>query len=375
MEANMGVDRDRLADEFIRLVRIDSPSYKEREAVDYIKGVCTGLGLDVTEDDAGQKANGNAGNLIVRMKGNKNVPCMLIMAHVDTVAPCIGIKPVIEDGVIRSDGTTVLGADDKAGAAVMLEILKTLSGNDVGHGDIEAVFTIAEETGLVGSQLLDYTKIDARYGFVLDSCGKPGTYVTKAPYYYSFRVAVYGRSAHAGVEPEKGVSAIKIAADAISKMPFGRIDFETTSNVGYICGGGANNIVADNVLVKGEIRSRNKSMLDEVTRKINEAFEGSAKELGGRCEVEVSPGYSGYSLLPDSKIVSFLEKAAMKCGISLDPEESGGGSDTNNLNRAGIMSVDLGIGMNNVHSVNENISIDSMCEMTGFLLEIIKSIE
>jgi tripeptide aminopeptidase len=374
-EVIMGIDRERLVNEFIRLVKIDSPSYKEREAMDYISCVCRELGLEVYEDDAGEKAGGNAGNLIVRMKGRKDVPAVLIMAHVDNVPPCMGIKPVIEGDVIRSDGTTVLGADDKAGAAVMLEILKALTEDGGEHGDVEAVFTIAEETGLVGSQLLDYTKIKAEYGFVLDSNGDAGTYVIKAPYYNSFRAAVYGRAAHAGVEPEKGISAIKIAAEAITQMPFGRIDFETTSNVGYICGGGANNIVADNVLLRGEIRSRNKAMLDEVTGKIAEAFEKSASSMGGRCDFEASAGYSGYSLSKDSKIVSILEKAAAACGINLCPQESGGGSDTNNLNQAGIAAVDMGLGMYNVHSVNEYLDIGGMYRTAEFLMEIIRNVE
>jgi tripeptide aminopeptidase len=371
----MGINRDRLVNEFITLVKIDSPSYKEREVIDHLKDTCIRMGLEVTEDDTGTKVGGNAGNLIVRKKGNRDAPAVVLMAHVDTVTPCCGIKPVIEGDMIRSDGTTVLGADDKAGVAVILEILRALEEDGAGHGDIEAVFTIGEESGLVGSGHLDYSKIKAKYGFVLDTGGEAGTYVTKAPYYYGFRAAVSGKSAHAGVEPEKGVSAIRIAAEAITKMPFGRIDYETTSNIGSISGGGANNIVADSAVVNGEIRGRNKARLDEITARITGAFEEAAKTAGGKCDIQVSQGYSGYSLSQDSKLVTIIEKAAEICGISPNPEESGGGSDTNNLNGAGITAVNMGVGMNNVHSVGENISMDSMCRIAGFLMEIVKSIE
>jgi len=371
----MGVSSERIAGAFMDLVMIDSPSLEEREVMDRIRSICESMGLDVYEDDTGTKINGDSGNLIVRMKGNKEAPAVLLMAHADTVPPCRKIKPVRDGDIITSDGTTVLGADDKAGVAVILETLRVLDEDSIAHGEIEAVFTVGEEIRLLGSKNLDYSGLKAKYGFVLDSNGSIGTYVKKAPFHNNISFTVKGKSAHAGIEPEKGISAIKIAADAITRIPFGRIDGETTTNIGVIIGGKATNVVTEEVFVKGEARSRNRARLDEVTDRIKTAFEETARAHGGECQTRIDLEYSGYSVDPGSEIVSILTAAAGECGITLQPEESGGGSDVNNVITAGIETVDLGIGMNNVHSVSENIKISDMAKAAEFMIEIIKAVE
>lgn len=371
----MDIDQNRLVEEFINLVKISSPSLKEREVMDYIIKVCKDLGLEFYEDSIAEKIGGDSGNLILHKKGNKDVPAVLLMAHVDTVSPGIDVNPIINGDIITSDGTTILGSDDKAGVAIILEVIRALSENDISYGDIEVVFTVGEEIRLLGSRHMDYSRIKAKYGFILDSGGEVGTYTTKAPYHNDFQIFITGKAAHAGIEPEKGVSAVKIAADAISEMPFGKIDHETTLNVGYINGGGATNVVTEKVLLKGEVRSRDEKKLKTVTDSIMDIFNEKAKMHKGECKFDINPAYSGYIVFPDSKIVSFLEKGAKACGVTMNPKESGGGSDTNNVNEAGIEAVDMGIGMTDVHSVNESIKISTMVKAVEYLVEIIKVIE
>ncbi len=192
------------------------------------------IGLEVYMDDAGEKVGSNSGNLIGKLRGNTDGETILFSAHMDTVSPGIGIKPIIKDGVIYSDGTTILGGDDKAGIAAILEAIEIIVENNIPHGDIEVVFSIFEEGGLFGAKNLDYTKLNAKVGFVLDSGGEPGQIIVQGPAQNKINAKFIGKEAHAGVAPENGISAIQIAAEAISNMKLLRIDEETTANIGYI---------------------------------------------------------------------------------------------------------------------------------------------
>ena len=227
------VNRERMVSEFMQLIRIDSISKNERKMADTLIKKLAGMGYEPLEDEAGKKIGGNAGNIICNVKGKKEVPAVLLMAHMDTVVPGIGKVPVLEDGYIKSDGTTVLGGDDAIGIECILEALRVLKEDNIEHGDIQIAFTIGEEIGLLGAKNLDYGMIYSRYGIVLDGGGSIGTIAVKAPSQNKMGIVIGGKAAHAGMEPEKGVSAIQIASEAISHMKLGRIDAETTAKHRY----------------------------------------------------------------------------------------------------------------------------------------------
>ncbi len=368
------VNRDRLVDEFLQLVRIDSLSLKEGQMCEALKKKLQELGYSPVEDDAGQKLGGECGNIICTVKGNKDVPAVLVTAHMDTVVPGIGKKPVVEGDIIKSDGTTILGGDDVAGIAVILETLKVLKEQSIEHGDIQIAFTIGEEIGLLGAKNLDFSQIYAKYGFILDSDGNIGSAAVKAPAQNKIHAVIKGKAAHAGMEPEKGISAFSIMADAITSMKLGRIDEETTANIGIIHGGMATNIVCDRVELSCEARSRDASKLEAQTQHMRKCFEEAAAKWGGQVDFKAEIEYPAFNIDTDSDIIRIIQKAASDSGFQFEAITTGGGSDTNIINSKGIQAVDLSIGMTKVHSVNEQISITDMEDSVKFLISILKNI-
>lgn len=262
----------------MELIQIDSHSGKEGAIAKVLVKKLEEMGLEVTIDDAGVKAGGETGNVIAKLKGTKNGPTILFSAHMDTVTPGEGVKPIVKDGVIYSDGTTVLGGDDKAGIAAILEGIRVIKENNIEHSDVEVVFSIWEEGGLFGAKYLDTSKISAEYGFVLDSGGAPGEIIIQAAQ-DKVNAKIIGKPAHAGVAPEEGVSAIMIAARAIDNMRLLRIDEETTANIGTISGGIATNIVAPEVTIKAEARSINEEKLTAQTAHMVEVLKKQPKNL------------------------------------------------------------------------------------------------
>ena len=341
---------------------------------DVLKQKLQQMGYEVEEDKAGEKIGGTAGNLICTIKGTKGVPAVMLAAHMDTVEPGTGKKPIVDGDVIRSDGTTVLGSDDVAGIVCILESLKVLKEEAFEHGDIQVVFTIAEEGGLLGARNLDYSRIYAKYAIVLDTGGPIGTVAVKAPSHNIINATVKGLASHAGIEPENGISAIQIASTAIASMKLGRIDSETTANIGSIHGGGQTNIICDKVEIKAEARSLDNRKLDEQTAHMRECFEKAAVKFGGKVDFKADLEYSSFSIPMDAKIMSMLQRAADDTNIKLLPEETGGGSDTSIFNENGIESVNISVGMKQVHSVDENILVDDMVLAAKFLLSIIQNI-
>src|SRR5256886_6734020 len=249
------INQERIKNLLLELVQIDSRSRKERDVAERIKKYCEEMGAQVEIDHAGEKVGGNSGNVIARFAGTlADAQPIMMSAHMDTVVPGEGVKPIIEGDIIRSDGTTVLGGDDKSGCAVIIETIHCLQEQNIPHTPIEAVFSICEEVGLLGAKHVDVSKLKSKYGIVFDS-DDPGFLFTKGPSSNHMEFRVYGLEAHAGVAPEEGISAIKIAAEAISAMKLGRIDHETTVNIGVIEGGKATNIVTNFVVLRGEARS------------------------------------------------------------------------------------------------------------------------
>lgn len=366
------INEKRLLERFLNYVQIDSPTKYEREFAEYIMKEMEKMGLEVHMDDAGEKVGSNSGNVIGRLKGNTDGEAILFSAHMDTVSPGKGIKPVIKDGVIYSDGTTVLGGDDKAGIAAILEAIETVIEKDIPHGDIEVVFSIHEEGGLYGAKNLDYTKVKAKKGFVLDSGGNPGEIIIQGPAQNKIYAKFIGKEAHAGVAPENGISAIQMAAEAISNMKLLRIDEETTANIGVISGGEATNIVTKEVKIQGEARSLSDEKLKAQTEHMVKCCEDAAQKFGGKVEVEVDHSYGAFKVEEDAEIVQKVKEACRNIGLEPYTTSSGGGSDTNILNANGIVAVNLGIGERKPHTVEEHIHIKDLENAARLVLEIIK---
>ncbi|WP_018131884.1 M20/M25/M40 family metallo-hydrolase [Effusibacillus pohliae] len=381
------VNEQRLVDRFLQMVRIDSPSSHEREIADYLRQELESLGFEVEEDDAGRdllQMLGDmrgaetirfAGNLIARKKGTVHQAApILFAAHMDTVVSNKGVVAKVEEGVIRTDGRTILGADDKAGIAAMLEAAHVLREHQLPHGDLEYVFTIAEETGLNGSRLLDKKKLRAKFGFVMDSGGPPHVVIGASPTEIDFTIKIYGKAAHSGVNPEDGISAIAAAGLGISHVRMGRIDEETTVNIGVIKGGERTNIVCDYVEMWGEARSRNEDKLAAQLSGIQSAFAMACEKFGARFEMEEQKIYSGFNLSEDDDVVRLAFAGVRKAGMNPELAARGGGSDTNILNEAGIPSVNLGVGASNDHTSQESVTVQDLVNATKLVLGIIESV-
>jgi len=366
------INEKRLLDRFLKYVQIDSPTKYEREFADFLMKEMEKMGLEVYMDDAGEKVGSNSGNVIGRLKGNTDGKTILFSAHMDTVSPGKGIKPVIKDGVIYSDGTTVLGGDDKAGIAAILEAIETVIEKEIPHGDIEVVFSIYEEGGLFGAKNIDYTKLNAKTGFVLDSGGDPGQIILQGPAQNKIYAKFIGKEAHAGVAPENGISAIQMAAEAISNMKLLRIDYETTANIGVISGGEVTNIVTKEVKIEGEARSLSDEKLQKQTDHMVRCCEEAAKKFGGSVELNVEHTYGAFKVEEDAEIVQKVKEACRNIGLEPYTASSGGGSDTNILNANGIEAVNLGIGERKPHTVEEHLYIKDLENAARLVLEIIK---
>ncbi|MCW7074002.1 MAG: M20/M25/M40 family metallo-hydrolase [Methanophagales archaeon] len=372
------IDRDRLADTFRQLVQMDSPSREEGAVADWIKRTLKKeVGADVIEDQSRNQTGSESGNIIVRIPGTEKVTPLFFNAHLDTVEPGRGIKVIFKDGVFRSDGTTVLGGDDKAAVAILIEVARLLKEHRVSHGPIEFLFTVCEEIGLLGAKSLDPALLEAKAGYALDS-SDPEILINQAPCAVRFKIRVVGRAAHAGLNPELGINAIQVAARALAEVPLGRIDELTTANVGLIRGGKATNIVPEEVELEGEVRSHNPRKLREVRDQILEIFHRVAQDFGPvenaglpLIKAEVIDDYPLMSVSEEHPLVATAEKVAKELGRKLRPGMTGGGSDANIFNAKGLATVIMGIGMQNVHTTSERISLDDMVASAEFVLEII----
>jgi tripeptide aminopeptidase len=375
------VNRNRLADVFRSLVQIDSVSKKEGAIAKTLRDIFQALKGEVYIDGAGSKVEGDTGNLIARFKGSNagSVP-LLLNAHMDTVQPGEGVKILFTDGTFASDGSTVLGADDKSALAIIIETIRILQENRLQYSPLEVVVTICEEVGLLGAKNLDYSLLTAQYGYSIDASDTEGI-VTRAPAANRLEFKVHGRDAHAGAAPEKGINAIHLASGAISEICLGRIDEETTANIGLIQGGKATNIVPSLVTVAGEVRSHNPEKLEEETQKIIQSFERQVSDYKERfasddglprLEAEIREDFSNLKIPEDHPVVSLAKDAAARLGRKMETKTSGGGSDANIFFGYGIVTGVLGTGMKDMHTVRESIRLDDMVKSVELLLEIIQ---
>jgi len=369
------VNEKRLIESFMELVKIDSISRKERNLADFLIEKLEDLGLDVIVDQAGEKIKSNSGNIIARLKGNiKKATPIMFSAHMDTVVPGKNISPLCDGEKIVSIGKTILGADNKAAIAALLETLHILKENNIPCGDIEIVFSICEEIGLQGAKNLNISELKSQIGFVLDAGGRVGKIITTAPSQNSLKIIIHGKSAHAGANPEEGINAIQVAGFALSGMNLGRIDEETTANIGVISGGKATNIVPDKVTLKGEVRSRNEEKLEKYTEKLKKITEDTAQKFKAKAEIKVNEEFQCYNLSPDDQAVKIAIKAVKDIGLEPTLCPTGGGSDANVFNKKGLPSVVLAVGMENAHTLEEYILIKELKNTAECILSIINTI-
>ncbi|MDA8083509.1 MAG: M20/M25/M40 family metallo-hydrolase [Nitrospiraceae bacterium] len=351
MDYALLINRRRLLDTFLDLVNINSPSFQEREIGLYIARRLEAVGCRVVFQEYDRSFN-----LIGVKEGadGRRGP-LLLSAHMDTVEPTEGIR-IEEDGeMVRSAGATVLGADDKSAIAQIIEALEVIHARGLPHGYIEIALTSAEEKGLCGARNLDPGMLRSRQAIVLDSGGSVGSIIVGAPTHVTYEMRITGRAAHAGLEPEKGLSAISVSADIIRALPDGRIDPVTTANIGIINGGTATNVVAKEVVINGEIRSHDAGVLAGTKDTIFRLAREIAAGRGAGLEVHEHEEYRTFRIPDDEPFVRFIGEAMKRSGIASRLAITGGGSDANVFNQRGILAVNISTGMQNVHSTGEFI--------------------
>lgn len=366
------INKERLVQEFCKLVAIDASSFEEREMADVLTRYLKDLGFEVTEDKAGEHYEGNAGNLYGFLQGELEGEPLLFSAHMDTVEPGKNKKAIVhEDGRITSDGTTVLGSDDISGLVAILEAVRSLKEQKIPHRSVEVLFPIAEELYLKGSEVYDFQQIKAKEAYVLDLSGPVGTAALTAPTVVAITATFTGRAAHAGFAPEQGIHAIAVCADAINRIKQGRLDEGTTVNIGTIEGGLSRNIVPETCRITGEVRSLNHETSLRETKKIQETFQKAADSYGAALEFETSFGCIAYEVKKDHPVVKRYQNACEELGIPVTYIDTFGGSDNNNFVRNGITGIVIACGMNEVHSTKEYTHADELERCTKIVLKLL----
>lgn len=369
MERLDSASAERLLTTFLELVRIDSPSGQEAAVAAYCARELRAAGCNVRFDDSARHTGSDTGNLIAELPGTTGAT-LLLSAHMDCVDPCTGVVPVVADGFVTSQGDTILGSDDKAGLAAAIETVRLLAESDGDRPHVRCIFTVQEEIGLEGAKYLSAEDVASDLCLVLDADGRAGGIVVGAPTHYTFSAAFIGRAAHAGVEPEKGISAIKMAAEAIARMHIGRLDAHTTANVGTISGGSATNVMAASTVLTGECRSLNAERVEEVRAQMDAAMRSAAEECGGLVEVEWTRAYEGF-LVPEDDATVLMVRGACE-DVELEPRTftTGGGSDANIIAALGVCTLALSCGMTGVHGTSERIAVEDMESVTALCLAV-----
>ncbi len=362
------VNEKRLVRTFTDMASISSPSWNERGMIDYVLRNAKSIGLGAKKFPCG-----GSHNLLLEMKGNRKGTPMLFSAHLDTVTPCEGVRPVVSGTRITSAGDTILGSDDKAAIAMFLEAARCIAETGMSHGPVEFLLTCAEEVGLKGAKAFDMSRLRSRRAFVFDCDGPIGKIILQAPYQLTMGITVTGKAAHAGMEPEKGINAINVLSEIITRLPSGRVDHETTINVGTISGGRATNIVAESATCLLETRSLDRKKLRLQESLVRSTARETASKMGARCAVTSELEYSGFTIRPGAPVARTAVRAMERAGITPHFEVSGGGSDTNIFNRAGIRAINLSAGMRNVHTTREYIMIRDLVNGAKLVLSIIDS--
>ncbi|MFH1223749.1 MAG: M20/M25/M40 family metallo-hydrolase [Pseudomonadota bacterium] len=357
------MDKERLIKTFCELVKIPSESPDDKEFISYMEKLLQKEGANTIKDDFG--------NLVAKFpaKNSSSKESVLFCCHGDTVKPGKGIEPIVEEKVIRSNGSTILAGDDKAGIAEVLEMLRSAKK----HPPIEFLIARCEEITPSGVEALDYSLIDSKFGYVIDM-DTPDEVIVGGPTYVVFNVKYKGRSAHAGMCPEKGISAIQVLSDAICNLRLGKIDEETTANVGVVKGGLSMNSVPEDSEILAECRSLDDKKALKLAEEMKAVFKKSADKFGATVDIDVQTSLKAYSIPKDSKVVKIAVEAIRKNGLKEDVKSITGGSDATHLNHAGLQVAALGIGGRKMHSTDEFIVIDEMVSLTRIITTLVEDL-
>lgn len=365
----------RVLDTFLDLVRIPSPTGREAGVAAYVADALREAGCAVRVDDTREATGADTGNVIADVPGSLGGGTIALSAHMDCVQPCEGVEPVVSGGVVRSAGETVLGGDDKVGLAAIIEAVRRLAEQGGEHRPLKLLLTVSEEAGLLGAKALAPADAAAALCLVLDADGPVGGIVVGAPSHHTFTATFTGRAAHAGVEPEKGISAITMAADAISRMRLGRIDPHSTANIGSINGGTATNVVAPSCVLTGECRSLDTAFAEAIRADMDAAMADAAAAAGGSVSVEWEHAYPGFTAPADSPEVRLVERSCAAIGVESRTYTTGGGSDANVFAGYGVPTLVLGTGMTNVHSTDECLEVLQLERLADLLVAIARTPE
>ena len=365
----------KIVENFIELVKIPTHSREERMIADVLKAKLLELGLEVYEDNTGTVIGGNAGNIIARLRGDSDIAPLIFSAHMDRVANNGTIHPVVDEDkrIIRSDGSSILAADNVAGICVILEALRTIKSNNITHGDIEVILSVCEEDAVSGSRHLDYSKIKSNMALVFDISGRIGKIVNQAPSKCKITYRIHGKSAHAGNEPEKGINAIKIAADMIMQLPDGRISAFTTGNISTIHGGGrTTNTVCDYVEILAEIRSIDQTEFARVLGECRQIVKNVADKYSIRIDYDENIFYNTFRIENDEQILQILNQTMQALAIEAKIVNGGGGMDANRFNEHGIKAVGVAPGYLCNHTNEEHVYIDDMLKCAAVAVKFVE---
>ncbi len=367
------INEARLVSLFLDLIQIDAPSLGEKDVVAWTKKHLEEMGLKVWEDDAAEKIGGNANNLIAHLPANvSGAPRIFLSAHFDTVEPTKGIVVQEVDGVFSTASNTILGADDKGGMAPAIEAVRCLIESGEPHGDVFLLFSVAEEIGLLGADALDIESLNLDFGFVLDTGPPVGTFVTRTATHDKLDISIIGKPAHSGKDPEKGINAIQVAADAIHGMKVGRIGPETTANLGVIQGGTGTNVVCAQVTIKAEARSTNVEELDAQIAHMTERFEQAGAAWGAEVVIHHHRHYHAYHLPEDSPVVKVAQAASLSLGFEATLRTTLGGSDANIYNAKGVPSIVVATGMDLIHTHEERMTRQDLTNTAKLALSLLR---
>lgn len=372
----MKTDRNRLLSTFTKLARIPSPSLKEKKVAEFVLKELRRYSGEIFIDSAAFAAGGETGNLVIKIPGDPSKKPFLLSAHLDTVAVSGPIKPRVTSKAVYSDGKTILGADCKAGIAIIIETVKSLKENKISHPPLELVFTISEENALLGAKNLDFSLIKSDRGLIFDNEQPFENIILKAPAANGFEIKIYGRASHSGVAPEEGISAIKAAAMAVSAMRLGRLDTETTSNIGFISGGEGINIIPPLVVLKGEIRSKKEKKIEKTQQQFRKCLQKAIDKYPGRLkpafEFISETKFPALEISPSHPLVKLTSLAMSEMGFKPRFSSSGGGTDANIFSGKGIVTPILSTGMRLVHTPREYLDLKDFfncAELTMRILE------
>lgn len=379
---NVQINEKRLLDTFLKLVTIDSESFSEAAMQKYLAEELKKLGCTVYVDKAGKKIGSNAqGNIIASLKGSRAGKPFLLSAHMDTVRPGKGIKPQVKGGCVTSDGTTILASDDKAGVAIALEVLRVLKEKKPDCVSVQVLFTLNEENGMGGAKNLDYSKVKGRDGLILDN-ESVNELLVQGPEVCDFNVTIEGVAAHAGICPEKGISALEVAAKALSMMKLGRIDKDTVCNFGVICGGEVTNIVTPVVTLKGEARSLYPQKLQKQVKHMKDCFDKAAKAFTKRVDgktikpvikIQTPQRYGALSVPKNAPAVKLIVASAKKFGVKMKLVSSGGGCDANEMCQHGLVMPNVGVGCQQCHTTKEYLDLKEFYQAAAIVLDVVLS--